>query len=83
MTATLGAWRSNDQVSIYGTTGGGTPQLVGSGAVNSSGIFAVSLSPTHNPVYSASWAADDTYLPATSGSKAVFVLSRGSAAPRR
>jgi len=81
VTATLGAWHSNDQVSIYGSTGGGAPQLVGSGAVNSSGIFAVSLSPTHNTVYSASWAGDDTYLPATSGSKVTrirVVLRAGS-----
>jgi hypothetical protein len=76
VTATLGAWHSNDQVSIYGTTGGGTPQLVGSGAVNSSGIFALSLSPTHNTVYSASWAGDDTYLPATSASKSVSVRAK-------
>jgi hypothetical protein len=76
VTATLGAWHSNDQVSIYGTTGGGPKQLVGSGAVNSSGIFAVSLSPTHNTVYSASWAGDDTYLPATSASKAVSVRAK-------
>jgi hypothetical protein len=76
VTATLGAWHSNDQVSIYGTTGGGAPQLVGSGAVNSSGIFAVSLSPTHNTVYSASWAGDDTYLPATSASKPVSVRAK-------
>jgi hypothetical protein len=63
-------------VSIYGTTGGGAPQLVGSGAVNSSGIFAVSLSPAHNTVYSASWAGDDTYLPATSASKPVSVRAK-------
>jgi hypothetical protein len=76
LTATLGAWNSNDQVSIYGTTGGGAPQLVGSGAVNSSGIFVVSLSPAHNTVYSASWAGDDTYLPATSASKPVSVRAK-------
>jgi hypothetical protein len=76
VTATLGAWNSNDQVSIYGTTGGGTAQLVGSGAVNASGIFAISLSPTHNTVYSAGWAGDDTYPPATSAPTPVSVRAK-------
>ena len=76
LTATLGAWHSNDQVSIYGTTGGGAPQLVGSGAVDLTGIFGVSLSPAHNTVYSASWAGDDTYLPATSAPRPVSVRAK-------
>jgi hypothetical protein len=76
LTAQLGAWHSNDVVSIYGTTGGGAPQLVGSGAVDVNGIFAVTLSPTHNTVYSASWAGDDTYLPATSASRSVSVRAK-------
>jgi hypothetical protein len=76
VTATMGAWHSNDQVSIYATTGGGAPQLVGSGAVDSGGVFAVSLSPTHNTVYSAGWAGDDTYLPATSAPKSVSVRAQ-------
>jgi hypothetical protein len=76
VTAHLGAWHSNDQVSIYGTTGGGAPQLMGSGEVDANGIFTASLSPTHNTVYSASWAGDDTYLPATSASKSVSVRAK-------
>jgi hypothetical protein len=76
VTATLGAWHSNDVVSIYGATGGGAPQLVGSGAVDVNGIFAVTLSPTHTTVYSASWAGDDTYLPATSASRLVSVRAK-------
>ena len=77
LTAHLGAWHSNDVVSIYGATGGGgSPQLVGSGEVDSNGVFAVSLSPTHNTVYSAGWAGDDTYLPATSASKSVSVRAK-------
>ena len=76
VTATLGAWHSNNQVSIYATTGGGAPQLVGSGAVDSGGVFAVNLSPIHNTVYSASWAGDDTYLPATSAPKTVSVRAK-------
>ena len=76
LTAQLGAWHSNDVVSIYGATGGGAPQLVGSGAVDLNGIFAVTLSPTHTTVYSAGWAGDDTYLPATSASKLVSVRAK-------
>ena len=76
VTAHAGRLALQRPVSIYGTTGGGAPQLVGSGAVDSNGIFAVSLSPTHNTVYSASWAGDDTYLPATSTSKSVSVRAR-------
>ena len=76
LTAHLGAWHSNDGCRSTVPPAAAAPQLVGSGEVDSNGVFVVSLSPTHNTVYSASWAGDDTYLPATSASKSVSVRAK-------
>ncbi|HET7429016.1 MAG TPA: hypothetical protein VFJ66_06170 [Gaiellales bacterium] len=76
ITAHLGAWHSNDIVSIYRSTNGGAPELAASGPVTVDGTFTAAFSPTVKTTYTARWAGDDTYLPAASGGVTVSVRSR-------
>ncbi len=76
VSAHLGAWHSNDMVSIYRSTGGSAPVLAATGAVGVDGTFAARFSPGAKTTYTARWDGDDTYLPAASSGVTVAVRSK-------
>jgi hypothetical protein len=74
VTAHLGAWDTNNIVSIYKTPYGGAKTLLGTGAVNSSGNFTVTTRIAQSTTFTAEWSGDAVYK-ATSAQAVVSVRS--------
>jgi hypothetical protein len=72
LTAHLGAWHSNDTVSIYRIPYGGVRSLVTTAAVGARGNLSVNVTPKKDMTYVAAYAGDDWYATA-SAKRAVLV----------